>query len=86
MGMPVGAHQMSDAEMRGYSYSGATVTMQDLPMVGETIAKVNPGAMGYENPGPTADQRGIEANTNRTNGSRAVVPEGSGPRIECEGM
>lgn len=82
--MPVGAHQMSPAEMRGYSYTGADVTMQDLPTAGKTITKVNPGAMGYENPGPTDDQRGIEANTNRTNGSTVMVTGLTGPKLEGE--
>lgn len=71
-GMPTGAHVLSDAEMRGYSYSGADVTYQNLPTSGKTIARVNPGAMGYNTPGPTGPLRGVEANTARANRSNST--------------
>lgn len=42
-----------------------------------------PTVQGYHNPGPTANLRGVEANTDRSKGFPVVVPEPSGPRLEC---
>ena len=79
--MPVGAHQMSQTEMRGGSYPG----------MGEDETQVLQTVQGYKNPGPTENQRGIEANTNRTNGTAITGPPPSNavtapeaPAIECD--
>ena len=54
--MPVGAHQMSQTEMRGGSYPGP----EDIDT---ELEQVLPTVQGYANPGATINLRGVEANT-----------------------
>jgi hypothetical protein len=75
--MPVGAHQMSQTEMRGGSYPGP----EDIDT---ELEQVLPTVQGYANPGATINLRGVEANTDRNNGSPAKVTGITGPIIECD--
>ena len=73
--MPVGAHQMSQTEMRGGSYPG----------MGEDETQVLQTVQGYKNPGPTENQRGIEPNTNRETAHALTTATGiTAPAIECD--
>lgn len=49
----------------------------------DDAAAMLPTVQGYHNPGPTANLRGVEANTAPSKGFPVDVPEPSGPRLEC---
>lgn len=52
-------------------------------MCGEqSIDGVLPTVAGYQNPGPTKNLRGVEANTNESKGTPYSLPEISGPRMD----
>lgn len=99
-----GVHQMSQDELRGESYtadeSSAPVILerQQIPTVGpgprptDEVASVGGGGQHFNTPGPGGPLRGVEANTNRSNGTEIATyhspnsaVEPAAPEIECEG-
>lgn len=100
-----GTHQMSQDELRGASYPAivgsypAELSRQEIPTVGpgprptdEIAQVVAPNSASNRTPGPGGPLRGVEANTNRSDGT--TIPtyhspdsdvEPAAPEIECEG-
>lgn len=89
-----GVHEMDQSELRGGSYTAdptsapVILERQQIPTVGpgprptDEVASVGGGGQRYNTPGPGGPLRGVEANTNRSNGTE--IPTYSSPNSQVE--